>query len=265
MSNIQRVTFCPILFLCLATAPCIAASSSKVTTRLRGVDQTLYYFAPQSPEKNEVILVLSGDGGWHGFIIDVAAHLASAGFPTFGVDSKDYLESLSKPNALEPNQVTSDLAELLRFVLGRTGKTQGILVGWSEGAGLCVLGGLDKEGRNSLLGVVAIGLPERNELAWRMSDAIIYITKKVPNEPTFRSEDYIASVSPLPLVMIQSTHDDFVPEDVAKKLFAAAKDPKRQVFVQARNHHYEGGEAEFYQALDRAVNWFQELAVKPPR
>ncbi|HET7840337.1 MAG TPA: alpha/beta hydrolase [Terriglobia bacterium] len=242
----------------------MAASSSKVTYRLRGVDQTLFYFAPQAPEKNEVALVLSGDGGWHGFIIEVAAHLADAGYPTFGVDSKDYLESLSKPKALEPAQVTSDLGELLRLALSRSGKAHGILVGWSEGAGLGVLGGLHAGTRDSLLGVVAIGLPELNELAWRMSDAIIYITKKVPNEPTFRSQDYIAGVSPLPLMMIQSTHDDFVPEDVAKKLFEIAKEPKRQVFVQAHNHHYEGGEAEFYRALDGALDWFREPA-KPPR
>lgn len=246
-------------------APCIAASSSKVTYRLRGVDQTLNYFAPEAPEKDAVALVLSGDGGWHGFIIDVAEHLAGAGYPTFGVDSKDYLESLSKPSALEPAQVTRDVAELLRFALGRSGKTQGILVGWSEGAGIAVLGGLDAGTRNSLLGVVVIGLPELNELAWRMSDAIIYLTKKVPNEPTFKSEDYVAAISPVPFMMIQSTHDDFVPEGVAKKLFAIAKEPKRQVFVQARNHHFQGGETEFYQALAGALNWFKELAVKPPR
>ncbi len=259
------MTFCLAAVCCLATLQCAAASSSKVTYRLRGVDQTLYYFAPQAPDKREVALVLSGDGGWHGFIIDVAEHLAGSGYPTFGVDSKDYLESLSKPKALEPAQATSDLGEFTRFALSRTGKERAVLVGWSEGAGLGVLGGLDAGTRNSLLGVVAIGLPELNELAWRMSDAIIYLTKKVPNEPTFKSEDYIAAISPLPLMMIQSTHDDFVPEDVAKKLFAIAKEPKRQIFIQARNHHYQGGEAEFHRALDGALDWFREHAANPSR
>jgi fermentation-respiration switch protein FrsA (DUF1100 family) len=266
MRNTRRVTFCLCAMLCAITAPSAPAPSSKVTIRLRGVEQTLYYFPPQAPQSQDVAaVVLCGDGGWHGFIGDIAAHLAELGYPTFGVDSKDYLESLSKPKALEPAQVTSDLGDFIRFALDRTGKKYAVLVGWSEGAGLGILGGLNPAVRTSLHGVVAVGLPERNELAWRTSDAIIYLTKKVPNEPTFNSQDYVAKLSPLPLVMIQSTHDDFVPVEAANRIFARGQEPKRIFFIEARNHRFEGAQAEFFQALDRALEWFRDLAAVPSR
>lgn len=242
----------------------VGATSRKVAVQVRGIKQTLHFFAPDSRRPEDPgVLVVSGDGGWHGFIIDIAQHLSARGLPAVGLDAKAYLESMSKPKALEPAQVASDFAVFERFTKEQTGAKSIVLVGWSEGAGLAVLGGLDPTVRADLSGVVAIGLPELNELAWRWRDSVIYLTHKVPNEPTFNSKDYVGRLAPVPLVTIQSNHDEFVPRETAREIFAQAREPKQIAWIDADGHHFEGHLPAFWQALDRAFAWFEALTAMP--
>lgn len=241
-----------------------ATGPRKVKYSIRGVDQALYVFSPGSRNADApAVIVASGDGGWHGFIIEIAQYLADHGHTAVGLDSKAYLESLSKPKALEPAQVTSDFAMIARFAKEQAGANKLVLLGWSEGAGLAVLGGLEPTLRANLRGIVAIGLPELNELAWRWSDAVIYVTHKVPDEPTFNSKDYVGLLAPVPLMTIQSTHDEFVPLATAQEIFARAQEPKQLALIEADGHHFGGQRPGFWLALDRALAWFETLAVKP--
>ncbi len=263
--RLKRLVVASFVLAILLTPAAFSRGPRKVSFVLRGVNQTLYVYDPQPGKADPpVALVASGDGGWHMFITEIAEHLAGEGYPVVGLDSKEYLESLSKPKALEPAQVTSDFAALLSFAANQSQRKSAVLVGWSEGAGLAVLGALEAAIRPSLRGVVAIGLPEKNELAWRWSDAVIYITHKVPNEPTFNSKDYIGKVAPLPLVMIQSTHDDFVPVDVAREIFARAQGPKKLNLIDARSHRFDGQREAFWQALDGALAWFETVPKPSP-
>ncbi len=255
----MRLVIAPLLFL-LLVGRAVARGPRKVNLALRGVKQTLYFYDPQPGKADPpVALVASGDGGWHLFITEIAEYLAQKGYPVVGLDAKEYLESLSKSKALEPEQVTSDFAVLIRFAEGQSQAKSAVLVGWSEGAGLAVLGGLDPSVRPGLAGVVAIGLPELNELAWRWSDSVIYLTHKVPNEPTFNSKDYVGKLAPLPLAMIQSTHDDFVPIATAREIFGRAQEPKQFVQIDARSHGFDDQREVFWQALDRALAWFKSV------
>ncbi len=258
----QHLVITMLMALALAQAA-LARGPRKVNLSVRGVSQTLYVYDP-STRKSEApgIVVLSGDGGWHGFIDDVAQYFADHGYVAVGVDSKEYLSSLSRPNALEPAQVTRDVGAIARFARDQAQAKSVVLSGWSEGAGLAVLGALDTDIRPDLQGVIAIGLPDLNELAWRASDAIIYITKKVPNEPTFNSKDYVGKVTPIPMMIIQSSRDDFVPMPTARDIFARARDPKQIVFIDASNHRFEGQRDQFWQTLDRSLVWFQTLKTE---
>jgi dienelactone hydrolase len=182
-----------------------------------------------------------------------------------GVDARAYLASLSKTKALEPAQVTQDFAEIARFVKEQAQAKSVVLTGWSEGAGLAVLAALDPGVRADLRGVIAIGLPELNELAWRWNDSVIYLTHKVPNEPTFNSKEYVGKLAPVPLMVIQSTHDEFVSVETAQSIFARAQEPKEIMFIDARNHRFEGQRPVLWQALDRSFTWFETLAANSKR
>jgi dienelactone hydrolase len=250
--------------LVVATQTAWASEPRKVNYPLRGVSQSLLAYDAASPNpETPSVLLLSSDGGWHSFIIEIAERLAAEGYPTIGLDSKEYLSSMSKSKALDPAQVTSDVGAIAHFVKESSGMKSVVLVGWSEGAGLAVLGALDPILRSELRGVVTIGLPELNELAWRWTDSIIYITKAVPNEPTFNSKDYVAKLAPVPLMMIQSINDDFVPVTSARDIFVRAQEPRQIVFINARNHRFEGERDAFWQALHKGLGWFDALAQGP--
>ena len=66
------------------------------------------------------------------------------------------------------------------------------------------------------------------------------------------------ALSPVPLVMIQSTSDTASPPKVGKALFAAARDPKQYVLIKAENHRFSGARSEFYSALANAMTWIQQ-------
>ena len=133
--------------------------------------------------------------------------------------------------------------------------------GWSAGAGLTTLAAASPS-KQGYAGLIAIGLGESNILAWSLVDTLTYITKKQPDEPTYSVLPYLSQVAPLPLVMLQSTGDEYVPRGEARRLFAAAAEPKRLVEVTARDHRFGGGQAEFLRQLKDSLEW---VAAGGPR
>ena len=59
--------------------------------------------------------------------------------------------------------------------------------------------------------MITMGLPATAEIAWRWSDFTAWITKKDAAEPSFAARDYLGAIAPLPLAMIQSRKDEYVP------------------------------------------------------
>jgi pimeloyl-ACP methyl ester carboxylesterase len=133
-----------------------------------------------------------------------------------------------------------------------------LLVGWSEGAGLGLVATTDAADQATFQGLVAIGTPEDNILAWHWADIGAEITKKLPYEPTFKSVDFMAKVSPIPLLMIASTSDEYITPEATRALFAAAHQPKRLVMIDARDHKYSGNTAGFFRALREGLSWIEE-------
>jgi fermentation-respiration switch protein FrsA (DUF1100 family) len=67
----------------------------------------------------------------------------------------------------------------------------------------------------------------------------------------------MARIAPLPLLMIQSSHDEYTPLDEAKRLFAAAREPKRFELIEAQNHKFSGNQEEFDRALREGLQWMK--------
>src|SRR5207247_604454 len=205
---------------------------------LRGQAQDVYFYPAQNAAHRPVLFV-PGDGGWRGFAIDLAQVMAQAGYDVYGLDTKRYLESFTGKRALQETDVMNDFREIAMWIAqGQDARVS--LVGWSEGAGLCLLGAASPEGKSLFSGLITLGLPEQNILGWRLADYLSWITKKTPNEPVFNSIDYISRVTPLRFWMLQSTRDEYVPLDKSREMFAAAAEPKRFSAIEARNHRFEG-------------------------
>ena len=116
--------------------------------------------------------------------------------------------------------------------------------------------------RKAIAGVVGLGVPNVNELGWRWKDNLIYLTHGVPKEPTFNTADIIGRVSPAPVALIHSTHDEFVPIAEAQKVIGAAAEPKRLWIVDASDHRFSGSLPEFDRRLLEAIAWIRDHAPR---
>jgi hypothetical protein len=171
------------------------------------------------------------------------------GFYVVGFDARAYLSSFTSANAtLGAENVAVDFRTLAAFAtVGRSKKP--ILIGVSQCAGLSVLAATDPQTRAAIGGVVGLGLPDHNELAWRWRDALIYVTHRVPHEPTFSTAAIADKVAPLPLGAVHSTHDEFVSVADVQNVLQHARDPKKLWVVNASDHRFSDNSAEFDRRL----------------
>jgi alpha-beta hydrolase superfamily lysophospholipase len=210
------------------------------------------------PRTGEPIIVSSGDGGWIHLGPHVAQVLAGKGFFVVGFDVKGYLAAFtSGTSTLRMEDEPDDYRQLAAFAAKATGKKP-ILIGVSAGAGLSVLAASESRTQAAIAGVIALGLPRRSELGWRWKDALIYVTKQTPNEPTFSADAIIDRVAPLPLAAIHSTQDEFVPVAEVQDILKNAREPKQLWIVKASNHRFSDNLGEFDQRLLEAVEWVNQ-------
>jgi pimeloyl-ACP methyl ester carboxylesterase len=201
------------------------------------------------------VIVASGDGGWIHLGPHVAEVLASQGFFVLGFDVKAYLSGFTgSDRGVRVEDVPGDFAVLIDAA-GRRRASRPVLIGVSEGAALCVVAAAHPDVKPRIAGVIGLGLGDINELAWRWKDAIIYLTKGVPHEPTFSSAAFIDKVTPVPLALVRATGDECVTSEESDRLAARARDPKRVWTVRASNHRFSDNLPEFDARLAEALQW----------
>ena len=217
----------------------------------------LQLYQQANAQSQPLVIFTSGDGGWSPFCADIAAHIAATGKTVVGVNAKDYLTQFaSSQKPVTPEELVSDYTEVINAALLEPGVDRQrpvTLAGWSLGAGYSVLVSSDSALKTRLNRVVAISLPKYNELAWKPTDALIYITHGTPHEKVFEAQVYLKKLAPVSLVMLNATDDDTSLLADAQSLFENVPGPKRLFVVSAKGHHFEGGEHEFYHDLDESL------------
>ena len=237
-----------------------APAESRATLTIRECSQPLHLYGARG---GPVAIVTSGDGGWVHLGPELAEFLAQQGYFVVGFDAKAYLSSVtSRSGPLRPADVPQDYAALLDYAQ-RDARGTTLLVGVSEGAGLSVLAGTAADVRARIDGVIALGLPDRNELAWRLRDSIIYVTKKTPNEPTFSTRALASQLAPLPLAALHATHDEFVPVAEVDGILEKAREPKRLWLVDAADHRFGGARPQLEQCMADALAWIESAGPRP--
>ena len=229
---------------------------------IRGHQFTLHLFRQNGNGAVTPAIYACGDGGWRGLAPRTAQQLAHMGLAVAGVDSKVYLRDLaSAEEPLTIKQLARDyvtMALVVRQYAGAEATAPVYVYGWSVGAGFAVAVGSDADTRSNWAGIISIGLPSQNQLAGGVGGNKVNLKTADNARYGFRSERVMGAISPLPLVMIQSTTDTASPQKVGKLLFAAARDPKQYVLIKANNHRFSGARDEFYAALGGAMTWIRQ-------
>jgi fermentation-respiration switch protein FrsA (DUF1100 family) len=222
------------------------------TVTIRGHQQTVHVYGTRG---SDPVIVSSGDGGWIHLGPHVAEALAAKGFFVVGFDAKAYLQAFTAPaSVLRPEDEPGDYRVLVDYAARGSAKKP-VLIGVSEGAGLSVLAATEPMTKAAIAGVVGLGLPDLNELGWRWKDSLIYVTHGRPKEPTFSIAATVATITPVPLAVIQSTHDEFVPLAEAEGTFGRACPPKRLWIVNAADHRFSDNLGDFDRCLLEAIQW----------
>jgi hypothetical protein len=210
--------------------------------------------APGTP----LVIYASGDGGWFGAAVDMWRDMARDGYVTVGFSSRAFLK-IERPRGsiMTPAQVAQEyhtLIEQARRALGIPAETPAILTGWSRGAAFAVLVGSEPSFADHVLGVVAIGLPEDEDL-------LVHGAEDETDEGTrgtrARPFDNYARIGTLAerCAVIQATHDNFFPAAAARLRFGPDTGDRRMYAIDAANHRFSGGTAEFFAALRDSLRW----------
>jgi len=258
---LKHVAILTALFVLLLAAP--AAASRRLDFLVRGRTLTLTVYQPSSTPQGTVIMG-SGDVGWVGLGASLADDLSARGYIVIGVNIRQYLAAFTDgKNHLAVTDVPQDFRALSEL-LGRERLIRRplIVAGVSEGAAMAVLAAADGTNHSWIDGVLTMGLPPSAELAWRWTDAASWITKRDADEPSFAPHEFIARISPLPIVMIQSTRDEYVSETDYKRFAATARDPKKLVLIDASNHRFTDRRNELRAAFFAGLDWI--AAAKRP-
>lgn len=259
-----------VVALCI-TAGAQTATARKNTVDIRGRPQNIYLYPAAGTGEHPRLFFVPGDAGCRGFAVAIAEELAKAAYDTYCLDTLRYLRSSTGQTVLSTVEISSDFRRIARWI-EPNGHMRLLLVGWSEGAGLDLAAAADGANHDIFSGVIAIGTPEANILAWRWRDAGAWVTKRVPHEPTFKSAELIPNISPLPLFLVASTSNEYVTPEETRSLFSAAREPKQLVIIDARDHKFGGNTERFFTVLRQALDWIEQHravsqtnAVQSPR
>lgn len=203
-----------------------------------------------------LIVFATGDGGMHRKDLSTYQHLVSWGYPIVAFDAHDYVKHLGRETeTTTPERLASDYAQIIetaRQVLALGGAHPVVLVGVSRGAGLSVVAAGEGGLRGAVSGVIAVALTQEEEyVQWYRRLAHEGDAHRV----MVNVYEYLALLEELPLAVIQSTRDHYLPAETARMLFGVDAPHRRLIAIDARNHSFGGAREQLYAALQSALAW----------
>jgi hypothetical protein len=208
-----------------------------------------------------LLLYATGDGGWRSADRGLFQHLAHWGYPVAGFSAVQYLAHL-RFEATSPAHVAEDFGELIAFAkrsLDLPAHAPTVLVGFSRGSGLSIVAASNPDLRPLLIGVLAVALTGEEEY---VRDDWSHGTSH-PRTPidrrlaTLRPYDLLRGLAPLPLVVIQSTRDSYLPADEARRLFGPDDEYRRLVSIVASNHTFRDSRDTLFVKARTSLDWIE--------
>ena len=243
----------------------ITLRESVAATMLHGKHLDLHIATPAHLIHPDVLVVYaSGDGGWFGAAVDQWRMIARSGYATVGFSSRAFLRIERPPGAALNTARLANEYELIvqdaRRALGWQDTAKVILAGWSRGAAFAVLAGSEPVFRGSLVGVLAIGLAEGENLTVDDSDDTDDGHARASSGHWLFDSYARLSQLPTPYAVIQATGDNYFPAAQARQRFGPDTATRRFYQIEAKNHRFSGGSAAFDAALTDVLTWLTSSA-----
>jgi fermentation-respiration switch protein FrsA (DUF1100 family) len=215
-----------------------------------------------------LVIYATGDGGWRGLDEQIFDWLSESGYRVAGFSSKTYLKNLvTVSDSTTPHQLVRDFEAVAGLAIRHfelPGDTRLILVGLSRGADLAAIAAGQPRFREGLAGLLVLGLTDEEEYLrhrhnrfWR-DGAEGAAARGGPLDPYTT----LRRVTDIPVVVIQSTNDGYVPAAVARTLFGPDTAMRRLVSVDASDHSFRGGCESLKQDLQDCIRWIAQTAGK---
>ncbi|HEV3214685.1 MAG TPA: AcvB/VirJ family lysyl-phosphatidylglycerol hydrolase [Vicinamibacterales bacterium] len=220
------------------------------------------HLSPGVAERRPLLVYATGDRGWAGKDRDTFDVLVALGYPAIGFSSPEYLKHLpNHAKSITPAHLARDYATMIESAktwLGLPAETRAILVGVSRGADLSVAAAGQRLLQPELGGVVAVALTKEEEYVRRRVDS----ANAAQGEPQMLElYAYLPSLGDVPVSVIQSTHDDYLPADAARVLFGPDGARRQLHAIEARDHSFSGARPEMYDAVEAALEWIEQLSM----
>jgi pimeloyl-ACP methyl ester carboxylesterase len=224
---------------------------------------------PQVAADVPLLLYATGDGGWRGKDRAVYREMITWGYPAAGFSAPDYLKHLGfVSGTTTPTRLARDYQRLIAFAktaLDLPASTRTILVGVSRGAGLAVVAAGRPETRAELCGVLAVALTKEEEYVRHYRVRRGTSPSDMPRRELveFETYEFLDRLRSVPLVVIQSTHDDYLPAEAARRLFGPDTALRRLYAIDAADHSFGGARPALYERMASALAWIREAHPLP--
>jgi type IV secretory pathway VirJ component len=249
-----------------ATGPAAAAATATATvqpfTDARFGEIHLYQDVAQP---RDVVLFLSGDGGWNLGVVTMAQRLAAKGAVVAGIDIRRYLEQLerSPEQCVSPAADAENLSRSLQSKLGLKQYLQPTLVGYSSGATL-VYAALVQAREGTFKGALSIGFcPDLDLKKPLCRGSGIESTPRSSTQGVLQGVDFLpAKALPGKWISVQGQLDQVCPF-AATQTFVAKVPGAEMVLLPKVGHGYsveKNWVPQFVSAYERIT----AIAVKRP-
>jgi pimeloyl-ACP methyl ester carboxylesterase len=241
-----------------------ARSQATGSVALYGRPFEMRFFKPPAPPKENLLIVYAtGDGGWGGLGDELFSLIARWGYPAVGFSSKNYLKNLeyySESGTTTPRRFVRDLETIIADTQARLElppATRIVLVGLSRGAGLMVVAAGDRSFQSEIAGVIAVSLTREEEHLVHLRRSRGPAAGRELVE--IKTYEYLKRLLTLPVAVIQSTHDGYLPAAAARELFGPDTTFRKFHPVEARNHSFWCGCDELQSTLDESWHWIRDF------
>ena len=213
-----------------------------------------------------LILFATGDGGWRGKDEEAFERMTRWGYPLVGFSSPVYLRHIVRHmHAATPADVARDFDRIIGIAKARMflpDTTRTVLVGVSRGSGLAVAAAGEPNFQPLLVGVVAVALTREEEYVHRLKR-----NRKAPQSPPelvmLDNYEYLPRLRDLPLSIIQSVHDNYLPAEEARRLLGPDSRLHQLHPIASKNHSFADAREALYAQMHASLEWVCELAVAP--